>query len=186
MPEKVFIHESMTGLHIRPLSREELVKYIEIGRSFFPDADWPGAPTRLGSMMERWSDGILAVLDDREEILGYYTFWPITSEAFEGFESGIFKDEDMCVLRMPDHPRLPQHHWILTAIAVKPTEHDVRKEIITMIVSDLNVRTYGNVPCKVLAHAATQDGHRFLKRTGFEVSNPLEPTVYTLRVESKS
>ena len=166
------------GLHI--LKKEDLGKYVAIGSSFFPSADWAGAPVRLGRMFDRWSEGILVVQDSAGVILGYYTLWPISKEAFEGFVSGQLKDEDMCLDRMPTEMELPHHYWILTAIALQPADHGLRKRIILKILADLDSRMRRNAPCHVLAHAATQDGHRFLTRTGFQNPNPSEATVFTL------
>lgn len=174
----------MESIRLRPLQKEELGKYIAVGSGFFPDADWAGAPGRLGAMFDRWGEGILAVMNDDGDILGYYTLWPITGEAFGGFESGALKDEDMCIDRMPLHPHFPQRHWILTAVAVKPSKPVLRRDVILSIVRDLFARAEKNAPCQVLAHAATWDGHRFLRRTGFEVRNPDEPTVYILTINS--
>jgi len=173
----------MSSIYLRPLRKDELGSYIEIGSHFFPDADWAGAPQRLGIMFDRWNEGILAVMNNDEKILGYYTLWPITPESFRGFQEGTLKDEDMSADRMPDHPSAPWGFWILTAIAVEPPEHDLRRAIILTIVSDFSSRIKINAPCSVLAHAATSDGHRFLKRSGFLVENPSEPSVYTISIE---
>ena len=170
----------MSSIYLRPLRKDELGCYVAIGSRFFPDADWAGAPHRLGLMFDRWSEGILAVMDSCEEILGYYTLWPITRESFQSFQAGSLKDEHMSAERMPEHPLPPCGYWILTAIAVEPSGHELRKAIILSILSDLSDRMKSNAPCSVLAHAATSDGHRFLKRTGFSVKNPAEPTVYTI------
>lgn len=162
------------------LKKEDLGKYVAIGSTFFPHADWAGAPTRLGKMFERWGEGILVVQDLNAHILGYYTLWPITKDAYEDFVKGRLKDEDMCIDRMPLKMELPHHYWILTAIAVQPSEHELRKTIILSILADLHARMIKNTPCHVIAHAATQDGHRFLSRTGFITPNSSESTVYTL------
>ena len=170
----------MTSIAITPLKKMELAKYIEIGRAFFPHADWDGAPKRLYPMLGRWEDGILVALDIMECIQGYYTLWPITIGSFGRFVDGSLKDEDVGVQLMPKNVQIPHHYWILTAVAVKPKAHDLRKRIIIGILKDLFARMQRNSPCHVIAHAATADGHRFLARTGFENPNPQEPTVYTL------
>jgi hypothetical protein len=171
---------AMSNIYLRPLRKDELGRYAEIGGRFFPHADWAGAPHRLGLMFDRWSEGILAVMDSEETILGYYTLWPITCESFQGFQTGSLKDEDMSSERMPSSPATPCGYWILTAIAVEPSGHELRKEVILMILSDLASRMKSNAPCTVIAHAATPEGHRFLNRTGFTIKNPEEPTVYTI------
>jgi hypothetical protein len=173
----------MSKIRIEPLNQEDLPQYIGIGRRFFPDADWAGAPERLGAMLRRWDQGILVNRGPAGEIRAYYTLWPITSKAYSSFLDGALKDEDMSVEQMPGEAAFKSHHWIMTAIAVEPKERDLRKSIILAILDDFRNRTERNLPSCVVAHAATDAGLRFLNRTGFAIPNPDEPKVYALELK---
>ncbi len=153
------------------LKLSELPCYRTAGERFFPEEDWDSGLKRVERMLCRYPDGII-VFKEENEILGYATLWPITNEAARSLETGELLDCHIDEKVIPEDPKLISGNWIITAIGVIPEQKEKRREIILSLLNAIRSRLAPDKRHSVYAHAATESGERFLRRTGFEFSFP--------------
>jgi len=148
------------------LQFSDINDYIAIGSEFFPDADWGNAIGRFEKMFQRWNKGII-IFRVSNRILGYATLWPLTKESFALLEKGKLQDHHINADCINEPPIIMHKYWILTAIAVAPSDKLQRRTVIIALLEAIKQELYNHSPCEVLAHASTSHGLRFLLRTGF-------------------
>ena len=165
----------------RYLPPSELHRYIAIGRKFFPVAPWDDAYSRLQLMLAKWPSGIIVAEDGSGEISGYMTLWPLKDVAALQIESGAITDDDIDASLIPESQGAAATRWIITAIAVTPTVREQRRDVIRALLDKYQKTTRNVVHPTIYAHAATIDGERFLKRSGFTLSNDAEQPLYMLK-----
>ena len=169
----------MSSLTLRPLRTDELLRYQQIGHRFFPQADWTFGIDRVSKLLARWPDGIQTVWQD-DEIVGYLTLWPLSDQAARRIESGQLTDNDIDARCLPDKLQGRLANWIMTAIAVVPSDKATRGAIIELLLGILTFIRSRHAPLRLYAHAVTPAGRRFCARTGFRFLFPNIPNLCVL------
>jgi hypothetical protein len=151
---------------VRPLKIEELGRYRSVGEKFFPEENWDAGMIRLEGQLRKWGSGI-QIYESNGEILGYATLWPLSRPAACHLESGLLLDAGIdggCL--DPQNADAPQP-WIMTAIGVTATPRDQRRIVILSLLNALYQQMSAGKSHRIYAHAATEDGRRFLQRMNF-------------------
>jgi hypothetical protein len=162
------------------LQPTELDAYRKVGEHFFPDVDWSRGIRRVAQLLGQHPEGIFCLWQG-SAILGYMTLWPLRAEAAPALENGELRDDDIDAKWVPGRVRPPHSTWIMTAIAVVPSNKTARREIILLLLNFLKTSQAANWPCAIYAHAVTADGLRFCRRTGFEFLFPRVANLCCLR-----
>ena len=169
----------MSPLILRPLRTDELLRYQQIGRRFFPQADWTYGIDRVSKLLACWPDGIHAVWQG-DEIAGYLALWPLSDQAARRIESGQLTDNDIDARCLPNKLQGRLANWIMTAVAVVPSDKATRGAIIKLLLGILTSVRSRHAPTQVYAHAVTPEGRRFCARTGFRFLYPHIPNLCVL------
>jgi Fe-S-cluster containining protein len=166
-----FVESVDLGENLRPLTVKDLPRYRKVGEHFFPNENWDSGIARVERMLNRYPQGILAFEEDGE-ILGYITLWPLTNDAAGRLESGDLIDSNIDEQVIPNKESEFTGKWIITAVGVLATGKEKRRQIILSLLNGVMRRRNPDLQNYIYAHAATQDGKRFLNRTGFRFAFP--------------
>jgi len=161
------------------LNLADLSEYVAIGSMMFPAEDWVLGKNRISGMLKKWPQGIFVLRDFKREIVAYRTLWPLNERASVNLIEGILRDDEINASALVwKKERMKNIDWLMGAIAVR--ERVVgrdRARCIGMLLESIDEIISRYQGRRVLAHAATESGLKFLIKNDFEFAFAKDPTL---------